>query len=132
MSDTDELIAFYTARLDEDERAAAYEPYGRRVHPEDLKWEYQPDGDPDVPGGDVVARGHRIIMDQPEVIAAHIARQDPARTLRRVAAGRKLIELCGKQWTHDLRGTDGGLEMALELAVNEWDDHDDFNPRWKL
>jgi hypothetical protein len=64
-------------------------------------------------------------------IADHIARHDPARVLRRIESGRKLIELCEKQWTHDLRGTEGGLEMALELAAYEYADHEDYCQEWR-
>jgi predicted Zn-dependent protease len=57
----------------------------------------------------------------------HAELHTPSRALRRVAAGRKLIALCS-----DEKLLDAGHLDALDLAISEWDDHPDFDPRWKL
>lgn len=102
----DDLIAFYRARLDELERAAG------QTNDDEYAWNV----------GISTSYGS---IDHAEL-------HTPSRTLRRVAAGRKLIELCQKQWRDDLRGSDTGLEIdALELAVHEWADHEDFDERWR-
>jgi hypothetical protein len=155
-----DLVAFYEARLDERELAAAYEPNGSRIADADLTWTYQPDDDTDVPGGDVIARGHRIVVDQPEVVAGHIARHDPARVLADIAADRKLVArykaavesheealqtlaAARKQWggmsqeTADAYGDTittsarvGAFLTALEDRAARFSDHEDYQPQW--
>lgn len=123
---TDDLIAFLRARFDEDEKTAACEPSGRRVHPADLQWAYQPDDDPDVPGGDVIARGHRIVLDSPVVIAAHIARHDPARVLREVEAKRRIVDACER------RGLVlSEINWVVRVLALPYADHDDYREVWR-
>lgn len=163
MSGMDDLIAFYRARLDEDQAWAE----GCQGH----HWQWvRPDDDQAVTanpteeehladGGTVSLRSVETEMTEPgsrpaglpswpaqalpiswpiyhaedvtSPAGGHIVRHDPARVLRKVEAGRELIKLCETRWTHDLRGTEGGLEMALELAVQEWADHPDYQESWK-
>jgi hypothetical protein len=120
----DELIAFYAARLDEDERdalAASPGPWSANAEHDEI---HSNDGIP-------VAEGFALSGRQLRATVDHIVRHDPDRVLRRVKSGRELIKLCEKQWTHDLRGTEGGLEMALELAVYEYADHADYLEKWR-
>ncbi|MFB4280824.1 DUF6221 family protein [Nonomuraea sp. MTCD27] len=124
-----DLVDFIRARLDEDEQAAAHEPSGRRIHPADLQWEYQPDGDPDVPGGDVIARDHRIVMDLPQVVAAHIARHDPARVLREVEAKRRLLQA---HLGYYGPGEDEGWPVPTPtLLALPYADHKDYREDWR-
>lgn len=128
----DELIEFYRARLDEDEQAAkavlgVNVVAGMKRGDEPPHWVPSPEGDAAIWDTNGTPRVKFAWARERD----HILRHDPARVLRKVEAGRKLIELCGKQWTHDLRGTEGGLELALELAAQEWADHEDFDERWR-
>lgn len=101
-----DLIAFYRARLDDMERAA------KQTNEEEYAW--------------------NVGVSTSYGSVDHAELHTPSRARRRVEAGRKLIELCEQQWTHDLRGIDDGLEMALELAVHEWADHPDYQESWRL
>jgi hypothetical protein len=73
------LAEFYAARLDEDEAVAA-----------------MADGRPEFDGTGIVIQrnqgGNRSVV-MPSHVATHIARHDPARVLREVEAGRKLLRL---------------------------------------
>ncbi|RMI47592.1 hypothetical protein EBO15_01440 [Actinomadura harenae] len=86
-----DIVDFLRSRLDEDELFAARGPGGQPIQPADLVWTYEPDTADARDGGSVVARGHRILIDSPMVIAAHVARWDPARALAEVEAKRRLM-----------------------------------------
>lgn len=117
----DDLIAFYRARLDELEQAAIAASPGpwaaNAEHDEVLR----------VDDGITVADGFALSGRQLRATVDHIVLHDPVRTLRRVAAGRKLIELCGEGWVEH-----GGHLDAIELAVQEWDDYPEFDQRWRM
>lgn len=91
----DDLIAFLNARLDEDEAEAKAAANALNRHIE---------CDPDN--------------------AAHIARHDPARVLREVAAKRAIVERYAKapDWA-------GGEDVRLLAAV--WSDHPDYRQEWR-
>jgi hypothetical protein len=136
-TDTDALVVFLRARLNEDEQVAlAATPGPWQANRLSSTGYFVGDGH-----GCAVARlwvemdelieGPQPVGGNPLDTSKHIARHDPARVLRRVEAGRKLIKLCEKRWTHDLRGTDAGLEMALELAAYEYADHPDYQESWR-
>lgn len=127
------LIAFLGARLAEEEAAAkATSPDGQQ-----LTWkagsEVNDEGtlvhwvvsDPDQAG---VAEAFGLERDTGSAIAAHIARHDPARTLRRVAAIRRVIE-------RYVRGQDDGYLQACLDAIKDaaaiWDDHPGYQEAWK-
>jgi Family of unknown function (DUF6221) len=79
------LVEFYAARLDEDEAAAkeAAEDSG-------AEWSRNPEG----LSGIVVAGGEIVVYDEgrpTEAEADHIARHDPVRVLREVAAKRAIL-----------------------------------------
>ncbi|OQM82046.1 DUF6221 family protein [Rhodococcus sp. 66b] len=71
----------------------------------------------------------------------HIARHDPARVLREVAAKRAIIKayVDADIKAHDtynfhediLNGESNGLETAVEALTICWSDHPDFNKEWR-
>lgn len=72
----------------------------------------------------------------------HIARHDPDRVLREVAAKRAIVKAYEDAdiRAHDtyggyediLNGASNGLERALELLTAAYSDHPDFDPDWPL
>jgi hypothetical protein len=63
----------------------------------------------------------------------HIARHDPARTLREVEAGRAL--LADHEGTRAITGDDdeyvSGLAFAIRALASAWSDHPDYREEWK-
>lgn len=109
----DDLVAFYRARLDEDEQAAQ-EAGGRAASwRANGTWHLEGVEHSVVGDGEAFCHPHNV---------THIARHDPARVLRKVEAGRKLIRLCEERWSD----IGVGHWEALELAVCEWADHPDY------
>lgn len=76
----DDLIAFVTARLDEDEAAA------RESYYEGQRWITEEEGVYRWPDDELVHSADR------KADARHIARHDPARVLREIAAKRVVLE----------------------------------------
>jgi hypothetical protein len=131
----DDLIAFLRARLDEDEQAARKAASLCGCHPDAPSWLF----------GDDATDGRILVADDPHpqvkrrlrrrwngsydglFMAEHIVRHDPAHVLRKVEAGRKLIELCEEGWAE--AGV-GHLD-AVRLAVYEWADHKDYQEKWR-
>jgi hypothetical protein len=71
------------------------------------------------------------------VDGAHIARHDPARVLRDVAAKRRILALADKTraWTDGSAGATAGYAAAivsdtLRLLALPYVDHPDFRPEW--
>lgn len=149
-----DLLAFLNARLDDDERVAREAVIrahnGHRPHPELSEWHY---------GGDEVEyvstpemRAHPyfdpyyVTMDNEgllpavdEKVGPHIARHDPARVLREVAAKRAIIEsytgcraLLGTLGSPRSEGYVDGLGKAIEALASVYADHPDFDPAWAL
>ena len=161
-----DLVAFLKARLDEDEAAANAAPgerwqsfteddiAGASVY--DDQWlllnpaHYDHDNPlSNKPG----ATGPQYIQRARNELAAHIARHDPARVLREVAAKRAILELhkvethyvesrdddyrpikvpdvechvCG--WASDVDGS--GCE-TLRIVASVYRDHPDYRAEWK-
>lgn len=121
------LAEFYAARLDEDEaaaRAAGGALPWRAVLTDDPETTLVLDADQSTVAG---------WLDAGE--AAHIARHDPARVLREVEAGRKLLaayehacDLTPGSYKH---GAGEALEEALSIRAEVWSDHPDFDETWK-
>jgi len=132
-----DLAAFYGARLDEDEAAAkaceSPSPWKAADHESDTWIVTDADGDP-------------LIYDEgtPSLAeAAHIACHDPARVLREVAAGRKLlaayqavVEECH---TMELKvdrrprkyGEHDGLHLAIRIRAAVYSDCKGYRQEWK-
>lgn len=131
----DDLTAFITARLDEDEAMAnavanaaarsVWTSSGAHV------FAAAKPGRPEVP----------ITGYLPDGMADHIARHDPARVLREVAARRRTLErhrncghgvgYCddgGHGWYDDARGALCNEKLDLAAA---WSDHPDYREEWK-
>lgn len=131
----DDLIAFYKARLREDE-AAAQESYY-----EGQRWLTEEEGVYRWPDDELVHTADR------KADARHIARHDPARALREVAAKRARLERHHPEKDPAVIGLYGFLcawcssisvsayqrwpcpDVLDDLAV--WSDHPDFQQEWK-
>ena len=138
-------MAFVKARLDEDEAAAwdaADGDSGRWFTGE--KWNVYRAEDTAPDAGtdehDLVVYGN--VKSQSE----HIARHDPARVLREVAAGRAILaEHFPEDRGESLPGADCGVCyytgtpgspaqwpcLTLRSLAGIWDDHPDYRPEWK-
>lgn len=120
----DDLIAFVTARLDEDE-AAAQEAASRPLGP---AWD----------------DGTRLTA-----VARHIARHDPARVLREIAAKRVILarwEFAANQVAVGAVNEAAGYgpadpgwplradshELDVRSLAVAWNDHPDYRPEWAL
>ncbi|MFI1580031.1 DUF6221 family protein [Embleya sp. NPDC020630] len=133
---TDDLVAFLRARLDEaahDANAAASE-----IGPD---WYY------DAESGSVASRREHDMVatgaqDQlgPER-GAHIARHDPARVLRDVAARRRIVENYTKVCGYGRGGytprdeayvlAEGALATTIKILATVYADHPDYQEAWK-
>ena len=124
-----DLIAFLNARLDEDE-AAALESYY-----EGQRWLTEEEGVYRWPDDELVHMADR------KADARHIARHDPARVLREVAAMRRIVHRCERASTVPesvvsfTRGQDDGYRQACMDAVADLasvdSDHPDYREEWK-
>jgi uncharacterized protein DUF6221 len=118
----DDLIAFIKARLDEDEAAA--KPF------EGTTWQAEPS-----PIGVILVDGEPLIEGHVTGLTAHIARHDPDRVLREVAAKRAIL-------AEHLR-VGGSCRMCIEWPTQPWpcrtvrilaavhSDHPDYRAEWK-
>ncbi|HMH90612.1 MAG TPA: DUF6221 family protein [Streptosporangiaceae bacterium] len=151
--DRHSLAAFVTARLDEDEamaRAAPGEHWrafaeesiaGASVY--DEQWvllypeRYDHDNKLSVKPG---ATGPQYIERARDEMAAHIARHDPARVLREVTAGRRILELhLPDEDSPDADPDEPRCQRCQESAwpcstlralAAIWSDHPDYDPAW--
>lgn len=89
VSEADELAAFYAARLDEDEAAAAA-VLGAAETFRGAPQRSTPLGHQVFDGSGIVVTHDRTVV-LPSDVATHIARHDPARVLCDVEAGRRLL-----------------------------------------
>ena len=113
MTDTSALRAFIEVRLAEDEQAANKAARFRYDHPLDAPWERA-----------------RIAVERRAAASSdpHIARQNPARSLREVAAKRAILAAAVDvtEMSHD---TAKGL--LLQLA-SVWSDHSEYQRSWAV
>jgi Family of unknown function (DUF6221) len=113
-----DLVAFLTARLDEDEAAAkAAYCYG----PSSMQPTAPPAGSWWEPAEIMGKLGVGTFND-----AQHIARHDPARVLREVEAKRAILA----QWEHSPPGSPV-LTFALYNLAAVYGDHPDYRQEWK-
>lgn len=129
---TDDLRAFVAARLDEDEAAARAATEG--------PWSFA--GYDSADGWPIVANDeHEIVSRSGSDDAEHIARHDPARVLREVAAKRAVIrqyEDVREQARHPVsaenrmraRVAEGELLEVLQHIAVIYSNHTDHDPNW--
>lgn len=116
-----DLVEFLKARLDED-------AWNNRIDPKEW-WQVEHDDDALSPSGvafppsRVVGRGHYLLWDAPESIAAHIARHDPRRVAADVDAKRQIIELHERD---AIFGTD-----VLRMLALPYSGHPDYQEEWR-
>jgi hypothetical protein len=133
MGDAELLAAFLAARLDEDEAIA------RLAAREGGTWEQE---DPVRFPGTIMSLGGHVTYDEgapDENQGPHIARHDPARVLREVAAKRahiRMWETFAVNFTHiDETVFEFAKREALEDVLAEdaavYSDHPDYRPEWK-
>jgi hypothetical protein len=147
-----DIVEFLTARLDEDEATAKAAGVGIRDTWHIIEWHNGQFEDGltvsvDVHGiaGTSITSGGALLR----VDGAHIARHDPARVLREVAAKREHLRMYVQQrgmldhirtywdqFTHDTRITATALAGVLEAVVRQdaavYADHPDYNPAWRV
>lgn len=138
----DDLAAFVSARLDEDEAAA-----NSAVHKAFSHWYVEPwhDGstlkDGRTEHADVQGKtGYQVTgngaLTSPS--ATHIARHDPARVLREIAAKRAILATYTAVAYMDIAdlepefayGRAVGLGEAVRHLATIWSDHPDYQARW--
>lgn len=128
-----ELAEFVKARLDED--AAAANAGARRVG---MPWRAEPQ--PGTPGGLVIDELGLVGSTGGRYAADHIARHDPARALREVAAKRKILwdhtpqergrrAVCSRCHYGNVLGANWPCLTMTSLA-GIWSDHPDFRAEW--
>lgn len=121
------LVEFLTARLDEDEGIALASAPG--------PWRLGDDGDVIAVDGITVAEGFALSGNQLRATVDHIARHDPARVLRQVAAGRALLARYERAVrSQNDRPTAHRYRRALYDALVDlaqtYSDHDEYDPGW--
>jgi Family of unknown function (DUF6221) len=127
-------VAFATARLDE---AAALACLGinervkirRGVAPS--RWLTSPDRSDITDEGGILRVRHTWVRE-----GEHIARHDPARVLREVEAGRRIVARhrdCGDGMGYCGDGGHGGDVLCPDMAdlLVRWADHPDYDESWK-
>ena len=139
-----DLIAFVSARLDEDEATAR----ACADHDGYLEWldsRAQASGDHTIrtrPGSRVIARIRRDDVEgnfgrllDPDAVAAFIACHDPAVTLREVEAKRAILNAYACTDGNSPRDRDRGRWDALCAAVRYlaavYSDHPDYRQEWE-
>lgn len=148
-----DIVGFIKARLDDEERTALDCP----------PWPWRPNAEGDeilAADGIPVAEGFALSGRQLRATVEHIARQDPARTLRRVAAYRAILfehqrvilckgggadyhntaRVCMSCGGSDAQYNDGTPAMraaahpcrTLRHMATEWSDHPDYDTAWSV
>lgn len=145
-----EIAVFVSARLDEDE-VAAIEASGPDVsqngkwvaygHPPGIR-DGRRDRDVQLVGAGPDEKSWTVCevgqWDRAPMVAAHIARHDPARVLRDIKASRADIALYRylaakydrTRHAADMKRRDA-LMAVLRNRASIWDDHPDYRPEWK-
>ena len=137
-----DLVEFLNARLDEDEAAARV---AANVAGPDWTWKTGVTDDDEVTDY-VTSPDGTVLLDTLggiESEAPHVARYDPARALREVEAGRKLIWRYRVTLEDCERYRNDPVKNALALFIRDtlatvirdraavWSDHPDYQAEWK-
>lgn len=138
-----ELVDFYATRLDEEEQIAKAATAGPWSIGEPLPYG-DPDGGLSVVSGDdeVAGSGHSGGGVWAQVDADHILRHDPARVLRDVEVGRRILGLYTASRERDewMRQATGEAPTALATAAYgealkalalSHADHEDYQEAWR-
>jgi hypothetical protein len=119
-----DLIAFITARLDEDERVARDATPGPWTDFSSRSY-----------GVEQAAEGRRVVAERVHDYddAAHIARHDPARVLRDVAAKRRLLKECA--WTANCGKPDSAVVGLAVIVMRQlaapYSGHPRYREEWR-
>ncbi|MFP8960017.1 DUF6221 family protein [Streptomyces nanhaiensis] len=136
--DVDELIAFYSAQLDKDEAAARAACWDEQsdvwtARPPQARYEQYTVVDY-LDDGVVVAAPENADADG---VGQHIARHDPARVLREVEAGRRLIR-AHEKWCegrceakYPNVGPDAAYYWEIKNRAAVYADHPDYREKWR-
>lgn len=86
--------------------------------------------------GAVLVDGEPLIEGHITGLSAHIARHDPARALREVAAIRAIVATCENDLRIGARTdlTQGGqiaLYVTCKRLASIWSGHPDYQPEWR-
>ncbi|HEX4818498.1 MAG TPA: DUF6221 family protein [Nonomuraea sp.] len=150
------LVAFLSARLDEDERAARRAASLCGCHPDAPSWVF----DDEATDGRILVEGDPHPHEKRKLgrrwngtyhglfVAEHITRHDPARALREVEANRRIIQLhrgvpyrqydpphlicleCSSRDDDHYHVTDAPCE-TLRLLALPYSDHEDYRAEWR-
>ena len=131
------ITEFITARLDEDEAAALGVLTNTGGRPLEQGRYEQWEKVNDTVLGDHA--GHVIAYGVARYALPHIARHDPARTLREVAAKREILDMhaeYARNNPHDCTRR-GYYERetycwVIEQLAAPYSDHPDYNPEWSI
>lgn len=123
MTDTDELVGWLRAQLDEDERVAREAGYRASAWPLGDTWWLEGVEHNVVGAEEAYCYPHN---------AAHIARWDPARVLAEVDAKRRIIEDAEFwMWNDDRGGPDPMSASALRLLALPYADRPGYREQWR-
>jgi hypothetical protein len=138
MPEQDPLAVFVAARLDETERSAKA---AQLRHPG--PWDIADNTDSPLPGAVTLydAQDDSVGVIRGSYAADHIARHDPARVLREVAAKRRILwdhtpkitgrrTACSRCHYGNILGANWPCLTMTSLAA-AWSDHSDYDERWK-
>lgn len=146
-----DIVEFLTARLDEDEaaaRVACNEMTRKYARTNDGEWRASSShgGIHTESSADLVVQGRGFDFDLKDGVAVHIARHDPARVLRNVAAQREIVKayvdfearVAGASYKgydalnyHRHMGTLDALRGTLRLLAAVYANHSDYQEGWK-
>lgn len=150
------LLEFLKARLDEDEAAAraAIDPDSPDTHWHWIDYASEAPARPEdgyffgvslrtlkkfphpLTGAHLPSVAITTADEMPEGVGAHIARYDPARALREIAAKHAiLLQYTGTvtDWEEDREAPDavGALEVVIRRMAGVYADHADYQQEWK-
>ncbi|NUP52336.1 MAG: hypothetical protein HOW97_34195 [Catenulispora sp.] len=143
----DDLVAFLRARLDEDAEdarlAEAVDPSPWYEDVSEGTYTRQREG---LDGVGLVRAADNVglwdresssALSMAAVTSVHVARHDPARVLREVEAGRKLVNAYAEVADNDVDmpyeygyGWANGLGLAVRLLASVYAAHPDYRPEW--